>query len=106
LDGETTEQNVDVVKNFNVVAKKANGLKDECLNSLSGYRLEGFLDGGAYPWTAAGTLTLEGKPPAGNLGHASGDKLSRVAGFISVGVGTLSSWPETRFGLQRCVWGA
>ena len=105
--------NIHVVENFNVVAEKADGLQQQSADALGSESIEGALDGGADPWTAAGALALEGKSPVGNFRDARSDQFSGVPGFFGIGVGVLPS-PGQRRGwalrlrprrvLQRCAW--
>lgn len=67
LGGVVAEGNVDVVEDFDVVAEEADGIEDKGFDALGGDGIEHALDSGTDPGTAAGPLTLKGKPPARNF---------------------------------------
>src|SRR5208282_120041 len=93
--GITAEENVHVIENLHVIAEEADGLEDERLHAFGGDRVERAFDRWPDPRAAACALALEGKPPAGNLGHEAGDQGGGGLGFLGVGVCALAG-PEVR----------
>src|SRR5258708_32072892 len=69
-----------------MIAEKSNRLQQKGFHSKGGNRRECLFDSGADPRSTAGALALKCKPPLRNLRHASSHELSRVPGFLRVGI--------------------
>ena len=76
-----------------MVAEEANGLKKEILHARGGDSVKSLFDRGSEPWTTAGTLALESKPPLRNLGHESGDQFGGTTSILGIWIDALP-WPK------------